>query len=290
MAVTEMIGEIKNPIKTIVSFNFHSCPTKIFLTYSYNSFVHTLEFWKAIKAIFKRLKKLWNRARKIFRGRGLETSWVATLLRLGEGNDCNFSRCNCPRLRPPLHMPGLLVAGQPFCWCKASTVWIVMAVSMAAGFDLRAASVSPAPRPTIAGVIVGVLCSRLHRFPEISTHWIICWFYFPKVTISCRRFLLPNHIIRMEKAHPNLRCGSSVKIINVQQTQRSLPRIILRPIWISLCNKVDNIVSQNMISFLPHAPIQQRAAIIGEKKGWDLWPIFAPWIIGKLMLLEFKLI
>lgn len=96
MSVTEMIGEIKNPIKTIIRFNFHSCPTKNFLTCSYNSFVHTLEFWKAIKPIFKRLQKLWNRARKIFRGR-LETRWVATLLRLGEGNDWKFFSMQLPK-------------------------------------------------------------------------------------------------------------------------------------------------------------------------------------------------
>ena len=130
MSVAEMIDR-RNYMKTIISFNFHSCPTKIFLTCSYNSFVHTLELWKAI---FKRLQTLWKRARKIFKGRP-ETSWVETLLRLGEGNNCNLSRCNRPRLRPSLDMPGLLLVGVPLCWRKASTVWIVMAVSMAAGLD-----------------------------------------------------------------------------------------------------------------------------------------------------------
>jgi hypothetical protein len=71
----------------------------------------------------------------------------------------------------------------------------------------------------------------------------------------------------MEMAHPNSRSGSSLKILHVQQTQRSLSRIILSTIRIILCNELDNIANQNMINSLLHTPIQQTAAIIVENKG-----------------------
>ena len=51
-------------------------------------------------------------------------------------------------------------------------------------------------------------------------------------------------------AHPNSRSGSSLKILQVQQTQRSLSRIILSTIRIIYCNELDNIANQNMITSL----------------------------------------
>ena len=124
MVVAEMIGEIQNPIKNILSFNFNSSTTKIFFTCSYNSFEQA---WTLEGDLQTHSETMKNRARKIFRGR-LKTTWGETLLRLGHGNDCNYSRCNRPRLRPPRDIPGPLVAALPLCRCKAPTARNVMAV------------------------------------------------------------------------------------------------------------------------------------------------------------------
>ena len=117
-------AKFKSPIKNILSFNFNSSTTKIFFTCSYNSFEQA---WTLEGDLQTHSETMKNRARKIFRGR-LKTTWGETLLRLGHGNDCNYSRCNRPRLRPPRDIPGPLVAALPLCRCKAPTVRNVMAV------------------------------------------------------------------------------------------------------------------------------------------------------------------